>query len=50
MNEIGQAKVDRIKRWEYIPSDIDVSFDYKESYRNLFIHATMPADISFTFS
>jgi hypothetical protein len=34
---------------EYIPIDIDVSFDYEDTYGYIYIHATMPADISFTF-
>jgi hypothetical protein len=31
MSEIGQIIVDRIKSREYVPSDVDVSFDYEDT-------------------
>jgi hypothetical protein len=47
--DIVQIIVNRIKSWEYSPSDIDASFDYEDTYGYLNIHSTMPAGTSFPF-
>jgi hypothetical protein len=49
MSEIGQVIVDPVKSWEYIPSNVDVSFDCNQEYRSLYISAKMLADRIFTF-
>jgi hypothetical protein len=41
---------DRINGLEYVPNDIDLTFDYEDTYRYLDIHAIIPADTSFTFN
>jgi hypothetical protein len=50
MSERDQTIVDRIKSWEYVSSDFDVSFDWMDEYGCLYIHVTMPADTSFAFN
>jgi hypothetical protein len=40
---------DRVKSWECIPSDVDESFYYEDTYRNLEIHTPITADSSFRF-
>jgi hypothetical protein len=38
MYEIGQIIVDRIKSWEYVASDVYVSFDYNYITEYLYFH------------
>jgi hypothetical protein len=49
ISHLGQIIVDRIKSGEYIPSDIDMSFDYEDTYGYLYIHATMSDDTNCAF-
>jgi hypothetical protein len=49
MFEICIIIVNRIKSWEYVSNDVNISSDWMDGYEYHYIHATMPADPRFTF-
>jgi hypothetical protein len=49
ISEIVRTIVDQIMSWEYLPRDLDVSFNCMEGSRYLYLHSTMSVDTNFTF-
>jgi hypothetical protein len=50
MPDIGQIIIICINSWKYVPSDVDMSFEYMDEFDYLYINVTMPIDTRFTFS
>jgi hypothetical protein len=48
MSDLCQVIADPIKGSQYVPSDIDSTFDYMDEYGDFYIHATMTIVYYFT--